>query len=211
MSVTAFADNDRYIEVYGQSQVELVPDEIHVRVRLESQEFTIKAAEKNLSAVVEKTLDHAKKFQKDSKRIKTDMFSVTPRYEENKEFQGYLAVTHLTIVFTDEEAYYRFMHKLPSVAEHHSVNVQFKLSRLGSHQIELEKMALSDAKAKAEALVQTLGGTLGDLLQIKDVRVDGMQHVHSMQFMKAAHSSVSQMEPGSRTVSGYATVRYSIK
>lgn len=211
MSVGVVADDGRYIEVHGQSEMELVPNEIHVRVRLESQEFTIRAAEKKLTTIVDKTLKHAKKFQKESKRIKTDVFSVRPKYEPNKEFKGYLAVTHLTIVFTEEDAYYRFMHKLPSAAEHHSVNVQFKLSKLGSHQIQLEKKALKDAKERAAALVKTMGGSLGDLLQIKDIRVDGIQRAHSMQLMSASRSGAPQMEPGSRTVRGYATVRYEIK
>jgi uncharacterized protein YggE len=207
---TVADENDRFIEVHGQSQMELVPDEIHVRLRLMSQEFTIRAAEKNLSGVVEKTLKHAKKFQKNSKRIKTDVFSVTPQYELNKEFKGYRAVTHLTIVFTEEDAYYRFMHKLPSVAEDHSVNVQFKLSKLGDHQIELEKLALKDAQHRAETLVKTMGGSLGALLQVKDIRVDGINRAHSMQLMRAESGRVA-MEPGSRTVRGYATVRYEIK
>ena len=161
---------------------------------------------------MDKTLKHAKKFQKDSKRIKTDVFSVTPQYENpGREFKGYKAVTHLTIVFTEEDAYYRFMHKLPSAAEDHSVNVQFKLSQLGNHQIQLEKLALQDAKKRAETLVKTMGGSLGDLLQIKDIRVDGMQRAHSMQLMKSSRSGTPQMEPGSRTVRGYATVRYGLK
>lgn len=211
MSIGLVAEDERFIEVYGQSQMELVPNEIHVRVRLFSEEFTIRAAEKKLSSVVDKTLAHAKEFQKDSKRIKTDVFSVTPQYELNKEFKGYMAVTHLTIVFTDEDAYYRFMHKLPSVAEDHSVNVQFKLGELGSYQIQLETLALKDARLRAETLVASMGVSLGDVLQIKDIRVDGMQRVHSMQLMKASASSSPQMEPGSRTVRGYATVRYELK
>ena len=203
------ADEGRFIEVYGESVRELVPDEIHVHVRLESQAWSIKSAKTELSKTVKRVLKHAKSFQVDSKRIKTDAFSVVPQYSSAKEFEGYFAKTSLTIIFTEEDSYYKFMHKLPSEAPKHTSHVQFKLSHLGKRRIELEKLALLDARQRARVLVKTMDVTLGSLLQVKDVRVQGMDRSRGTHLMHAEPGNVA-MEPGSKTVRGFATARFAI-
>jgi len=208
----------RFIEIQGDSMISVPPNEVHISITVERQDFNLKDAKEKASKATRKIIDLAKKFQSDSKLIETNFVDVQPRYENEhtkQEFLGYFARSSLTIVFTNQEAYYQFMHKLPSEAGDHTLRVWFELGKIDEFSIQVQQRAVENAKTKAEALAKSVGATLGDVLQIRDVNVqkEGGGQYPIMMMSKREDSSAGQpdMEAGLKEIRAYATVRFQLK
>lgn len=216
-SNTIAEETTRFIEVQGESLMSLVPNEVHISITVERQDFNLRDAKEKASKATRKIIELAKDYQKDSKQIETNFVNVQPRHdnEHNKqEFLGYFAQSSLTIVFTDEEAYYKFMHKLPSVGGEYTSRTWYELGKTDQINIEIQQKAVENAKNKAEALAKTVGASLGNVLQIRDVMIqkeNGRFPIMMMAKSSMDSSPQPDMEAGLRDVRAYATVRFELK
>ncbi len=211
------ADDLRFIEVQGENLMSVPPNEVHISITIERQDFNLKDAKDKASKATRKVIDLAKSFQKDAQSIETNFVEVQPRYENERtkqEFLGYYAHSSLTVIFTDQEAYYKFMHKLPSEAGEFTMRSWFDLGKIDEFSLLVQQRALENAKVKAEALAKTLGATLGPVLQIRDASVqkEGGRYPIMMMSKRGGEADSSQpdMEAGLKEIKGYATVRFQL-
>lgn len=217
--LSGFADeNLRFIEVQGESTVSLVPNEVHINISVERQDFNLKEAKEKASKVTKKIIDLAKTYQKDSKLIETNFIDVQPRYENQynkQEFLGYFAQSSLNIIFTNQDTYYQFMNTLPSAAGDYSSRAHYELGNIDQINIALQQKAIENAKLKAEALAKSAGATLGNVLQIRDISIQKEGSPYPIMMMSRAKDAgsapIQDMEAGLRDVKAYATLRFELK
>ncbi len=207
-TATHYADVDTFIEVIGESEVSIVPQEIHLTLSLESQAWNAKEAKTTLGHDVERVLAFIKKQKSGLKPVKTSFVSVKPRYQKERakqDFLGYFAQTQLRVVFLDEELYYKVIEKLPSLVEDYSSHVRFEIGDVHVHQAKLQVAAIHDGKRKATILAEATESRLGKVLQIKEAH---MSRPGGMRLMEA-RSSVP-IEAGEQVLSATVFLRYEL-
>ena len=160
----------------------------------------------------------AKEFQPNTDLIETQFVDIQPQYSYDKgqqNFIGYIAHSSLKIVFTDQEAYYRFATKLPAEAGNHNMRASFALGKIDEISLQVQQQAVENAKKKAELIAKSAGASLGNVLQIRDVSVQKEGDRYPIMMMAKGAGAADQAQPdmaaGLKEIRGYATVRFELK
>ena len=71
------------INVSGSAEVKVVPDEVYLRLGVETRDISLDAAKRQNDDRIEKILKQLKKKGVPQKNIQTDFMSVEPKYDYN--------------------------------------------------------------------------------------------------------------------------------
>ncbi len=104
----------------------------------------------------------------DSSDFKTQMVSLNPQYDYEKKKYNYIASQTTEILLKDLAKYDELMEGLVTEGVNRIDNVTFQSSKLAQYQSEARKLAMKEAKLKAEDFVFVLGQKVGKALIISD-------------------------------------------
>src|SRR5262245_50501014 len=96
------------IEVSGAADVKVVPDEIVIRMGVESRDMSIDKAKQDNDERVRKILGIAKDAHIDSKDVQTDYVRISPQYEHEDfktVFKGYQVETSVAVILHNIKEY----------------------------------------------------------------------------------------------------------
>jgi uncharacterized protein len=218
---SSFNPNDT-ITLTGKSTIKATPNLVVIYFNVETKGDTSEEATKENSDIVSLLRDKLiiEGFNKED--LKTQNFNVYPNYEwiNNKRVEkGYVATHSLKLEMPTGDT-----EKIGSVidagveAGAGISYINFELSQELQNQYKAEaiKLAAEDAKMKAEALVEGIGGELGRLVRVSDssfdyypVRAFGEVGEYSIDSDEA--KSATQISPGEQEISGIVTAVYKIK
>ncbi len=168
----SYAQAPSTISVDGKSEIRVMPDEASIRVNLNAKAMTTKEATQTLNEQSKSVEEALKKTGSKAYTFKADNYFVNINRiytRGSARDSGYLASQTLEITVTDTAD------ELVKIVEalHQSTDMGFQLNfRLSkeknkSHQDELLRLALEDARHKAEVISETMG-----LGQLKVQRVE---------------------------------------
>ena len=100
--------------------------------------------------------------------IQTQRVSLNPNFDYAKKKYNYVATNSIQIVLKDLSKYDELMEGLVDEGINKIDNVEFKSSKMKELQSEARKLAMKDAKAKAEDFVSVLGQKVGKAILISD-------------------------------------------
>ena len=156
------------INVSGEGKVKTAPDQAAIAVSIETK--GIKAAE--VKEENDKKMDAILKFIKKAALAKEDFqtqrVSLQPNYDYEKKKHNYVATQSLQILLKDLAKYDELMEGLVNEGINRIDNVEFKSSKMKQLQSDARKLAVKDAKAKAEDFVSVLGQKVGKAILISD-------------------------------------------
>jgi uncharacterized protein YggE len=156
------------INVSGEGKVKTVPDQAAISVSIETKGS--KAAE--VKAENDKKMDAILKFIKKATLAKEDFqtqrVSLQPNYDYEKKKHNYVATQSLQILLKDLSKYDELMEGLVNEGINRIDNVEFKSSKMNQLQSDARKLAVKEAKAKAEDFVSVLGQKVGKAILISD-------------------------------------------
>ncbi|WP_310559597.1 SIMPL domain-containing protein [Flavobacterium sp.] len=156
------------VNVSGEGKVKIAPDQALISISLESK--GIKADDVKLEN--DKKMDAILKFIKKSTIAKEDYqtqrVSLNPNYDYEKKKHSYIATQTLQILLKDLSKYDTLMEGLVNEGINRIDNVEFKSSKMLQLQSDARKLAIKDAKAKAEDFVSVLGQKVGKAIVISD-------------------------------------------
>lgn len=170
LTVTLFgqeiADAIRGIEVVGTAERMVVPDELTFRITLTERgagrsKVTIEQQEASLRTELEKIgVDVAKDLS---------IYDVSARYFRYRKIRDVLATQDYRLVVHDLEK----VAQLQEIADKLNVSslnlVLAENAHIEDIRQELRVEAIKNAKAKAEALMQAIGGHVGNAIYVKEV------------------------------------------
>ena len=156
------------INVSGEGKVKVAPDQASISISIETKgskaEDVKQQNDKNMDAIL--------KFIKNSNIAKEDYqtqrVSLNPNYDYEKKKYSYIATQTLQILLKDLSKYDVLMEGLVNEGINRIDNVEFKSSKMKELQSDARKLAVKDAKAKAEDFVSVLGQKVGKALLISD-------------------------------------------
>jgi uncharacterized protein YggE len=189
--LTAFSTNAQWeakpqINVSGSAEVKVVPDEIELKVGVESRNEVLGLATRENDERVARSLSFLEHLQVSSKEIQTDHITIEPVYDEKAHFSPvtglplpgydvvramiepayYLVRKNIGIRITNVAGFDLVLSGLVTNGVNHIEGISFRTSELRKHKDKARALAIQAAKEKAEAMTGALGIKLGKPLNI---------------------------------------------
>lgn len=156
------------INVSGEGKVKVVPDQASIAVTVETKGNNAKDVKKQNDEKIEAVLKFIKKMNLAAADYKTQRVSLNPQYDYEKKKQSYNATQTIEILLKDLSKYDELMEGLVDEGINRIDNVTFQSSKLAQYQSEARKLAMKEAKLKAEDYVSVLGQKIGRAMTISD-------------------------------------------
>jgi uncharacterized protein YggE len=156
------------ISVAGEGKVKVVPDQATITATVETKGNNAKDVKKQNDQQMEAVLKIIKKMNLAPADYRTQRVSLNPVYDYEKKKTSYNAKQTVEILLRNLSQYDELMEGLVNEGINRIDNVVFQSSKLALHQSEARKLAMKDAKLKAEDYVSVLGQKVGKAMTISD-------------------------------------------
>ncbi len=156
------------INVSGEGKVKVIPDQATIAVTVETKGNNAKDIKKQNDEKIDAVLKFIKKMNLAPADYKTQRVSLNPQYDYEKKKHSYNATQTIEILLRDLSKYDELMEGLVDQGINRIDNVTFQSSKLAQYQSEARKLAMKDAKLKAEDYVSVLGQKVGRAMTISD-------------------------------------------
>jgi len=156
------------ISVSGEGKIIAVPDQVFISIAFETKGTNATDVKKQNDATIEKVLQFITKFKVPKSDVQTKSISLNPQYDYEKKKRNYNATQSIEILLKNITQYDSLMEGLVDAGINRINGVEFKTSKLIEYQSEARKLAIKEAKSKAEDYVSVLGQKVGKALTITD-------------------------------------------
>jgi uncharacterized protein YggE len=156
------------ISVSGEGKINVKPDQVVVNFGIENTGKEATEVKKLNDETVAKVLKFIKEFGIQSSDFKTTDVSLNRNYDYEKKKYNYRASQSVTITLKDLSKYDNLMMGLVDNGINSISNVEFKTSKLEEYKSDARKLAMKEAKHKAEDYVSVLNQKIGKALTIND-------------------------------------------
>jgi uncharacterized protein YggE len=156
------------INVSGEGKVKVIPDEATIEVTVETKGNNAKDVKKQNDIKIEAALKFIKKMNLAPSDFKTQRVALNPQYDYEKKKHNYNATQTIEILLKDLSKYDELMEGLVDAGINKIDNVTFQSSKLVQYQSEARKLAIKEAKLKAEDYVSVIGQKGGRAITISD-------------------------------------------
>ena len=156
------------INVNGEGKVKVAPDQVCISASVETKGNNAKDVKKQNDEKVDAVLKFIKKMNIPTADFKTKQVALNPQYDYEKKKTSYNATQTVEIVVKDLAKYDELMEGLVQQGINRIDRVSFESSKLAQYESEARKLAMKDAKTKAEEYVSVLGQKVGKAFTISD-------------------------------------------
>ena len=156
------------INVNGEGKVKVVPDQATIAATVETKGNNAKEVKKQNDEKIDAILKFIKKMNLAPADFKTQRVSLNPQYDYEKKKHSYNATQTIEILLRDLSNYDELMEGLVNQGINRIDNVTFQSSKMKQYESEARKLAMKEAKLKAEDYVSVLGQKVGRALTISD-------------------------------------------
>ena len=232
------------ISFSGHGEVQAVPDIANVSFTISQDDTTVKAAQAGVAVIEKKALDLLKAKGVADKDIKTANASFYPKYEyrqavcppipmgagtagitvnptspyycppSKQVLTGYTASESITVKVRNTDSVGDIMQGLGTTGVSDLSGPNFAIDNPDTVQAQARKLAIDDAKTKAEVLAKDLGVTLSKIVSFSDNSggYPVMYAKDSMMSVGAVPAAAPAIIPkGENTISSDVTITYEIR
>lgn len=208
-----------FFTVTGEGKVTVTPDIAVVSVGVTSQGTSVKLAQKDLNIKMDAISKAVKQLGVDAKDIKTENYSINPRYDYQESVQriiGYDANSSLTIKVRDMDKANDVIDASTGNGANQVNGISFDVDDRDTLENEARVLAVADAKKKAELAAKTVGFTLGTIVNYSEgVNNDGpvprMMSAKSAMEAGGDRAVPSTIEPGSNEIIIQVSLSYQLR
>ena len=169
-----FANNSlpthRHISVTGTAELMTMPDIAVIHLNVESEQKTSLDAKKEVDQRVNNLLDGLNDFGVDEDHVSASNISTEIRRSYNRgeqdTIEGYIARRTLKVTLNDIEKLNDFMDFALSIKINAIRNIELKSSNEQKLQLEVNALAVSNAKSKGKSLANAFDAELGSIYSI---------------------------------------------
>jgi hypothetical protein len=156
------------ISVSGEGKIKAIPDQVFISIAVETKGTNATDVKKQNDTTIEKVLQFITKFKVPKSDVQTRSVSLNPQYDYEKKKRNYNATQTIEILLKNISQYDALMEGLVDAGINRINLVEFKTSKLTEYQSEARKLAMKEAKSKAEDYVSVLGQKVGKAITITD-------------------------------------------
>ncbi|MDI1256614.1 MAG: SIMPL domain-containing protein [Flavobacterium sp.] len=175
------------VNVSGEGKIKVVPDQVAIQVSVVSKGNKSADVKKENDTKVDAIIKYIKKMGVDVKDFQTLRVYLNDEYDYEKKKHNYVATQTINILIKDLSKYDELMEGLTDTGVNNISGIEFKSSKEETLKANARKLAVIDAKQKAEELVTALGQKVGKAFTITDNSpVSYPQPRYEMAMMKMA-------------------------
>ncbi|MFZ4106489.1 SIMPL domain-containing protein [Flavobacterium sp.] len=156
------------ISVSGEGKINVKPDQVVINFGVENLGKDAAEVKKLNDDTVDKVMKFIKNFGIPASDFKTSNVGLNRNYDYEKKKNTYSASQSITIILKDISKYDSLMMGLIDNGINTISNVEFKSSKLEEYKSEARKLAIKEAKHKAEDYVSVLNQKIGKAILIND-------------------------------------------
>lgn len=183
------AQTSRTIEVEGNSELMILPDEGIINIVVQKKAMTVAEATKELNADTKKIIDAFKRSGLDYELTANNYYvNVNRVYTKSaSKDSGYVASQNLKVTIRDIENELPKAVELVNTSGNHSVNVNFAVSKEmeKTYKEKLLEAALRDAQQKADKIAE--------VMKLNDIKAQNIQYVSVQSFPRSYQMKASGM------------------
>ena len=156
------------ISVSGSAEVKVAPDEIYLRLGVETRDATLEIAKKQNDERVSNALAFLKSKGIPDKDVQTDFISIDPTYnnESSRRVAVYAVRRSIEVRLTDTKGFEAILTGLLNSGVNNVEGMELRTSELRKHRDAARAMAIRAAREKADALAAELGVKRGKVYAV---------------------------------------------
>lgn len=159
------------ISVSGEAEVRIMPDEVILRLGIETSDRNLAKAKQQNDQIVAKVLAVAKRYDIPPAHIQTDYLNIEPRYNNGytqREFVGYFVHKTVVITLRDLTKFEDVLSGLLESGVNYVHGIEFRTTDLRKYRDEARELALQAAREKATAMAAALDQRIGEPRSIQE-------------------------------------------
>lgn len=161
-------DQKPQINVSGEGKVKVAPDQAHISIGIENKGANATEIKKQNDLTTEKVVQFLKKFNLPKGDVQTQKVSLTPQYDYDKKKYSYIANQTIVVFLRNLDKYDELMSGLVDTGINRVNYINFESSKEEQLKSEARKLAMQDAKRKADDYVSVLTQKVGKALMVND-------------------------------------------
>jgi uncharacterized protein len=164
----------RLITVSGDAEVKVAPDEVELKLGVETWNPSIEAARSQNDKIVSQVLALAPKYKIESKHVQTDYISIEPTYkprsynEGNVVVSGYFVRKNISFVLKDPSKFESLLRDSLDAGANYVHGIEFRTTNLRKYRDEARALAVKAAQEKAIDMAKVLGAKPGKPYSISE-------------------------------------------
>ncbi|MEH6408651.1 MAG: SIMPL domain-containing protein [Leeuwenhoekiella sp.] len=202
------------ISVVGEGKVIAVPDEVTVRVRVETTGKDAAKVKTENDDAVDAVIKFTRKMNIGQNDVKTEYINLNKNYDYQTKTYNYQANQSISIKIEDLENYEKIMEGLLASGINNIDSVEFSSSKIEEYRSQARKNAISDAKMKAGEYSSVLGQTVGQAISISETGTSIPMPQPQFKMMARAESMDASQETialGEMTVTANVSVVFELR
>jgi uncharacterized protein YggE len=156
------------INVSGEGKIKVTPDQAAISISVETKGSKAVEVKKENDTKIDAVLKYIKKMNIAKEDFQTQRVNLYPNYDYEKKKSNYMATQTVIVLLKDLNKYDALMDGLVDLGINRIDNVEFKSSKMEALQSDARKLAMQNAKAKAEDFVFVLNQKVGKAMTISD-------------------------------------------
>ncbi len=202
-------------DVSGEGKVTIQPDGANISAGVMANGASVQQVQTQMNTIINKVSSSEKSLGIDPKDIQTAQYSVTPIYDYSlgsQNINGYSATTTLTIKVRDITKINSSIDAATAAGATNVDNLGFTNSDTTVAENQARKIAVAQAKKKAEDAASIAGFSLGNIVNYSE-NFGGTPRIMPLNAENANIGSapVTKLEPGSNEVQVDVTLSYEIR
>lgn len=201
--------------VTGEGKVTAKPDSASIMAGIQAQASTVKSAQDQINAVINKVSQDLKQSGVNAEDIQTTNYNINPNYDYtggSQKANGFSASTTLSIKVKDISRINDVIDEATANGANQISGISFEVSDKAKLENEARQMAVNQAKQKAADAAKIAGFKLGRIVNYSEGN-PGLPRPIMMQALaaKSSGSPSTEVQPGSTDVTINVTLSYEIQ
>lgn len=167
-----YATEQGTITVTGGGIINVEPEIAHINIGVETQELTIEEAQKNNSRTISAVIAAVKSHDITENDIQTTSFHMRPvqewHTERGAQTVGFMVSNYMTITVRDISIVGEVLSSAIAAGANVSNNISFGINNTSEAYNRALSLAVADAKDKAQAIADSLGESLGNVVHVSE-------------------------------------------
>ena len=209
-------DEAKTISANGEGKVFVKPDIAYITIGVQTEASDAKVAQKDNAAKMDKVVKAVKTAGIEDKDVQTQQYSISPKYQYNEkpyrqDVVGYTVNNSIKITIRDISKVGDVLDKCVDSGANVTNSIQFSVTDQSKFYNEALKMAVSNAKGKAEAMASVYDIKLGAPSAISENSSGGVvyQRMENAKMMSASADSASTpIAAGDMEISANVSLTY---
>ncbi len=161
----------RTINVSGNAQVMVAPDEVILTLGVESWDPKLSLAKTENDRIVQDLIGVTKDFSIPEKDVQTDFINIEPSFEsyQHNQITGYYVRRHVVIKLRELAKFEDLLSSALETGVNYVHGIEFRTSELRKYRDQARSLAILAAQEKAQAMAGELDQNIGAPVTVEEV------------------------------------------